>query len=566
MDERRWHKYYDRRVPPSLTYPEVPLHRFLDETAGRFPDRAAIHFLGKEITYGRLLAMVDGFARGLADLGVRKGDRVALYLPNVPHMVIGYYGVLKVGAICVTTNPLYTERELLHQVKDSGANVLVTLDLDLTLSKVKAVRERAGIERVVVGRVSDFLPFPKNLLYPIVKRKDLTSVPKTGEYIRFTDLMTLAGSGAPKVPVAPGDDAVLMYTGGTTGLSKGARLTHANLVANALQSYCWASAGAMDHEPESVMTVLPLFHSFSMTVCMNHAIMRGAKLILFPTRPKPDMSDLLEMIRDTQPSLMPGVPGLYAALAANPRVTDYRINSVRVCNSGAAPLPVEVLQNFEAITGGRIIEGYGLSESSPVATCNPLEGVRKVGSIGLPVPDTDIRIVDQETGATDVPIGEPGEILIRGPQVMKGYWNRPDETALTIKDGWLFTGDIGRMDEQGYIFVVDRKKDMIITGGFNIYPRDVEEVLFEHPKVLDAGVIGVSDHRSGERVKAFVVLKAGQEATEQELIDFCRERLTAYKVPKWVEFRKELPKNNIGKLLRRVLREEDERARQAEGG
>jgi long-chain acyl-CoA synthetase len=472
--------------------------------------------------------------------------------------VIAYYGTLKAGAICVPTNPLYTERELSHQVKDSGSKVLVTLDLDMTLSKVKAVKSAVGLEKVVVGSVSDFLPFPKSALYPLVKRKDLTAIPAGGDYVRFARVISAKGGAPPDVQVAPDDTGVLMYTGGTTGVSKGAELTHRNLVANAVQTYCWATSGEMSDTPqESAMTILPLFHSFSMTVNMNAGIMRGARLILFPSRPKPDLSDFLEMIRDEQPNLMPGVPTLYTAMANNPEVAKYKVNSIRVCNSGAAPLPVEVLQKFEAITGAKIIEGYGLSETAPVATCNPLAGTRKVGSIGVPVPDTDIKLVDKDDGVTEVKRGEPGEILIRGPQVMRGYWNRPDETANSLRGGWLYTGDIATQDEDGYLFIVDRKKDMIITGGFNIFPREVEEILYEHPKVLEAAVIGVPDPRTGERLKAFVVLKPGEAASAEEIEAFCREKLTAYKVPKSIEFRTELPKNNVGKLLRRLLREAD---------
>jgi long-chain acyl-CoA synthetase len=564
MEKRFWHEKYDPKVPPSLDYPPIPLHRFLDDTAAKFPDDTAITFLGKNISYRELLGMADAFAAGLAGMGVKRGDRVALYLPNVPHMIIAYYGTLKAGAICVPTNPLYTERELTHQVKDSGSKVLVTLDLDLTLSKVNAVKDAAGLERIVVGRVSDFLPFPKSLLYPLVKRKDLAPVPRTERYVRFTSLACRPGVAAPAGEVGPADDAVLMYTGGTTGVSKGAILTHANLVANALQTYCWATAGEMDAAPrESAMVILPLFHSFSMTVNMNAGVRRGSRLILFPSKPKPDLSDFLEMIRRERPGLMPGVPVLYTAMANNPEVKKYGVDSIKVCNSGAAPLPVEVLQRFEAVTGAKIIEGYGLSESSPVATCNPLKGERKAGSIGLPVSDTDIRLVDKDDGVTQVKPGEAGEILIKGPQVMRGYWNRPEESAKSLQDGWLYTGDIAWQDPDGYLTIVDRKKDMIITGGFNIFPREVEEVLYEHPKVLEAAVIGVPDPRSGERLKAYVVLKAGETATTEEILAFCRDKLTAYKVPKTLEFRQELPKNNVGKLLRRILREEDARAKDA---
>jgi long-chain acyl-CoA synthetase len=559
MEERLWHKRYDKDVPRSLSYPAVPLFKFLDDTAAKFPDRVALRFLGKSITYRTLLSLTDGFARGLSELGVKKGDRVALYLPNVPHMVIGYYGVLKAGGICVMTNPLYTERELSHQIKDSGAKVLVTLDLDLTLTKVNAIKDQVGLERIIVGRVSDFLPFPKNLLYPLVKRKDLAALSPLSAYVRFRDLIARSAPVPPHVAVEPEDVGVLMYTGGTTGVSKGAMLTHRNLVANTLQVWCWATSGEMRDTPqESLLAVLPLYHSFAMTVCMNLAVRAGAKLILFPTKPKPDLSDLLETIRAEQPSYLPGVPTLYTAMANNPKVKEAKVDCIKVCVSGAAPLPVEVLQRFEAVTSAKILEGYGLSETTPVVSCNPLQGERKVGSIGIPVPDTELKVVDQDTGAAEVKQGEAGEICIRGPQVMKGYWNRDEETRNVLKDGWLFTGDIAKMDDDGYFFIVDRKKDMIITGGFNIYPREVEEVLYANPKVLEAAVIGVPDERSGERVKAFVVLKEGENATEEEIVAYCRAQLAAYKIPKFVEFRKELPKSNIGKVLRRLLKEEEQ--------
>jgi long-chain acyl-CoA synthetase len=559
MEERIWHKRYDKNIPASLNYPAVPLHKFLDDTAAKFPDRVAVSFLGKYINYRQLLSYSNSFARGLADLGVKKGDRVALFMPNVPHMVIAYYGVLKAGGVCVMTNPLYTERELSHQVRDGGAKIVVTLDLDLTLSKVKALKSEMGVEKVIAGRVSDFLPFPKNLLYPIAKRKDLTPLPASSDYIRFRDLIAQSNPVPPAVDVTPDDLGVLMYTGGTTGVSKGAMLTHRNLVVNAIQTWAWATSGEMRDTPqESLMAVLPLYHSFAMTVCMNHAVRRGAKIILFPTRPKPDLSDFLEVVRDEQPTLLPGVPTLYTAMANNPRIKEYNVNSIKVCNSGAAPLPVEVIQKFESVTGAKILEGYGLSETTPVASCNPLGGERKIGSIGIPVSDTDFRLVDQDTGTKDVPKGEAGEIIIKGPQVMKGYWNRPEETKNSLRDGWLFTGDVAKMDEDGYFFIVDRKKDMIISSGFNIFPREVEEILYEHPKVLEAAVIGIKDERAGERVKAFVVLKEGQTSTSEEIVAFCKEKLTAYKVPKQIEFRKELPKTNVGKVLRRVLREEED--------
>jgi long-chain acyl-CoA synthetase len=332
-------------------------------------------------------------------------------------------------------------------------------------------------------------------------------------------------------------------------------LSHRNLVVNVLQVYCWATSGRMrDEGQESVLTVLPLYHSFAMTVAMNVGTFRGAKLILFPKRPQPDMLDLLEVVRKQQPTILPGVPALYAAIANQQRSAEFGVNSIKVCVSGAAPLPLEVMQRFERLTGAKIIEGYGLSETSPVAACNPLEGARKEGAIGIPVPDTELKIVDD--AGNPVAGGEPGEVCIKGPQVMRGYWNKPEETERVLRDGWLFTGDVARMDADGYFFIVDRKKDVIITSGFNVYPREVEEILFEHPAVLEAAAVGVPDPKSGERVKAYVVLRAGMSATEADIVEHCRKKLAAYKVPKSVEFRAELPKTNVGKVLRRTLRDE----------
>jgi long-chain acyl-CoA synthetase len=513
--------------------------------------------MGKELTYEVLLESVNRFANALVNLGVKKGDRVSLYMPNTPHMVIAYYAVLKAGGVVVPTNPVYTERELDHQVSDSEAEVLVTLDLELTLSKVKAIKSRTKLRHVIVGSMKDYLPWPKNWLFPIVRRKMLEPVPTDGSYHIFTQLMASASPVSPKVEIGPDDIAVLMYTGGTTGVAKGAMLTHRNMVSNAIVAHAWATSGKQTDTPQDILLiVLPMFHSFAMTVGLNHGIRRGAKLLLIP---KPEIDEILKTIQKYRPSIFPGVPTLYTVLANRSDIKAFGVDSIRICNSGAAPLPVEVMKKFEEVTGAKILEGYGLSEASPVTHCNPLEGTRKPGSIGLPMPDTDARIVDQEDNTKVLGVNEVGEICIKGPQVMKGYWNRPEETGKSLVDGWLFTGDIAKMDEEGYFYIVERKKDLIIAGGYNIYPREVEEFLYEHPKVKEAAVIGIPDEIKGEKVKAFVILKDGETATEEEIIEFCRKGLAPYKVPKHVEFKKELPKSMIGKILRRVLREEEQK-------
>ncbi|HWI63748.1 MAG TPA: long-chain fatty acid--CoA ligase [Symbiobacteriaceae bacterium] len=547
-----WLSRYPDGVRPHLDYPPRPLHTLLDDAAARFPDNSATLFFGGRLTWSEIHRAANAFAAGLAALGVRKGDRVAIMLPNVPQGVIAYYGALKAGAVVVFCNPLYVERELEHQLRDAGAEVMIVLDL--LYPKVEHVRAATGLKRVIVTGLRDYMGTALRLLVPLVKRELVGKVPPGADVLSFKELVRRHdGEQAPAVEVDPDRDlAVLQYTGGTTGLAKGAMLTHRNLMANVLQVREWMPG--LEDGSERFLTVMPFFHVYGLTVCLNMATLIGAAMILLP---KFDLKQVLQLIDKQRPTIFPGAPPIYVAINNAPDVGRYHLRSIKACISGAAPLPVEVQTTFERLTGGKLVEGYGLTEASPVTHCTPIYGRRVPGSIGLPLPDTEVKIVDLETGEQELPIGETGEFCIRGPQVMAGYWNRPEESARTLRDGWLHTGDIARLDEDGYAYIVDRAKDMIIAGGFNIYPREVEEVLYEHPAVLDACVAGLPDEYRGQTVKAYVVLKPGQSLTEAELIAWCRERMAKYKAPTQVEFRESLPKTMIGKVLRRVLLEEE---------
>ncbi len=550
--ERPWLKFYEPGVPASIPYPDIPLHQNLTDAARDYPQSPATIFFDAVLTFQDLDALADRFAAGLQQAGVKKGDRVAIYLPNCPQFIIAYYGTLRAGGIVVPCNPLYVARELEHQLNDSGSETIVVLSKLYPV--VKAVRERTPLKRVIVTSIKEYFPPILRFLFTLLKEKkeghavDISRDPDT---IWFKDFLRAAPAKPHPVPVTPQDTACLLYTGGTTGVPKAAELSHRNLVANALQCAAWCSGR---RGQERFLAALPLFHSYGMTTCMNAGIYMASPIILLPQF---KLKDVLEAINKHQPTIFPGVPTMYVAINNFPDIKDYNLRSIRACISGAAGLPVEVQQKFQELTGGRLVEGYGLSEASPVTHGNPVFGDCRIGTIGVPFPDTDAKIVDLETGTQELPPGEPGELIIKGPQVMRGYWNRPDETALVLREGWLYTGDIARRDADGYFQIVDRKKDMIIAGGFNIYPRDVEEVLYQHPKIKEAVVAGVPDEYLGEVVKAYVVLKEGETATEQEIIEFCRQNLAKYKVPRIVEFRKDLPKTMVGKILRRVLVEED---------
>lgn len=508
--------------------------------------------MGRRLTYSQLLEAARRFAHTLLRFGIVRGDRIAIMLPNCPAAVIAYFGSLMAGAVVVQTNPLYTEPELRFQLSDSGAKLIVTLDQ--LVKRVKAVMPSTKLETVFVTSIAEELPRLKGWLYALKLKREKQDVRVEYRENVFHLYQVLAESPASPVMAeveAEEELAVLQYTGGTTGLPKGVMLTHYNLLANTVQTALWCY-GTEDGK-ERYLAALPLFHVFGLTVLLNQSVLRGGELILLP---RFEAETVLKTIHRRKPTIFPGAPTMYIALLNHPDLKQYDLTSVKICVSGSAPLPLEVQEQFEAVTGARVIEGYGLTEASPVTHANPLWGKRKIGTIGLPFPDTEAAIVDAETGE-EKPFGEIGELIVRGPQVMKGYWNRPDETKLVLKDGWLYTGDLGVMDEEGYTAIVDRKKDLIIASGYNVYPREVEEVLFEHPAVLEACVAGIPDEYRGETVKAYLVLKEGISVSGQELEAFCRERLAAYKVPRVYEFRQALPKTMVGKVLRRALVEEE---------
>jgi long-chain acyl-CoA synthetase len=568
--EKPWLKFYEPSVRPNLEYPPVPMYSFLDEAASKYPERTAtifgnvVHQLGgalmdAKLAYKQLNEQVNRLANALTAMGVKKGDRVALYLPNCPQYIIGYYATLKIGGIVAPNNPLYVPRELEFQLNDSGAETIICLSR--FYPNVQKVRATTKLKNVIVTNVKEYFPpILKTLFTLAVEKKEGHRVTLDPGDRWLQDVLAAAPATKPNVEVKPEDTAVLLYTGGTTGVPKAAEITHKNLVANALMAREWIVRpnGGQD----AILTALPLYHSYAMTTCMNLAVVLAASMILIPN-PR-ELDHVLKSIDRHKPTMFPGVPTMYVAINNYPDLSKYNLKSIKACVSGAAGLPVEVQKKFQDLTGARLVEGYGLSEATPVTHANPVFGENRIGTIGIPWPDTEAKVVDIETGKIEMPPGEPGELIIRGPQVMKGYWNKPEETRQTLRDGWLYTGDIAVMDKDGYFQIVDRKKDMIIVGGFNVYPREVEEVLFQHPKVLEATVAGVPDPKSIERVKAYIVLKPGQTATAEEIMEFCKERLTGYKRPAIIEFRDSLPKTMVGKILRRQLVAEDKAKAAAE--
>ncbi len=545
--DKPWLKSYAQGVVSAVQYERITVADALNRMAQKYPDKAALVFLDVRITYRQLNDMVNSFANALIDMGVNPGDKVAMLLPNMPQIVIASYGAWRAGAVVVMNNPLYTDTELEHQLKNSESTVLVTLDL--LGPRMIALKPKTPVKKIVVAHIRDHLKFPKKQLLPIVARDKHRDIPPTPDVFEWMDIIKKYPATDPKLSVDFDSLASLQYTGGTTGVSKGVMLTHKNLSSNVQQINAWFPDFV---EGEMVMLgVLPFFHSFGLTCVMNLTIWKAGTDVLIP---RPEPKAILEAIHKHRINFYPAVPTIYVGLLNHPDLAKFDISSIKGCFSGAAPLPVEVIKEFESKTGSQICEGYGLSETSPVVTINPWGGKTKVGSIGLPIADTEIRIVDLEEGTKDMPQGQPGEVIIRGPQVTSGYYKMPDETAKTVKDGWLFTGDIGTMDNDGYFYIVDRKKDMIIAGGYNIYPRDIDEVLFEHPKILEACAIGVPDSYRGETVKAFVVLKPGETMTAEEVMEYCKEKLAKYKVPTMVEFIDTLPKSGVGKILRKELR------------
>ncbi|MGH2739577.1 MAG: long-chain-fatty-acid--CoA ligase [Actinomycetota bacterium] len=560
--ERPWLASYPPGAPESLQpYAEQSLFTLLTDAVDRFARNPAVAFFGNHITYQDLLKEVEQFSRALASLGVKKGDRVGYVLPNCPQYLIAYFATLRLGATAVGNNPLYTPRELSHQLKDAGIEVVVTLDQLYPL--VAAVKDEVGLKTIIVTKLTDYMKFPLSVLAPLKFRRDAKSegrawppVPAEAKVLWWPELMKGKYEDVPVADVdAKEDVAALVYTGGTTGLSKGAMLTHYNMLSNLKQTASWftdAEAGK-----EAMMCVLPFFHSYGLQAVMGVGMHLAGKLILLP---RFELEMALKAVAKEKPTFFPGVPRIYIAINESPETKKYDLASIRACLSGAAPLPVAVAEKFQEITGARVREGYGLTETSPVTHINPIYGKAKEGSIGLPMPDTDCKIVDLDDPNKELPQGEEGELAVAGPQIMKGYFNSPeatDDMIKTDKNGvrWLYTGDIAKMDEEGYFSIVDRKKDMILVSGFNVYPNEVESVAAAHPGVLEAAAVAQPDERSGEVVALFVVRK-DPNLTEKDVIDHTRKSLTGYKVPKRVYFKTELPKTNVGKILRRALREE----------
>lgn len=575
MSERPWFAHYEPTVPQTVEISRIPLHQLLVDTTKTYPTHVAIRMVLKylplgitiqsKMTYQELDEMTDRFAAALQQMGIGKGDRVAIMLPNIPQQVVAYFGIAKAGAIVVNTNPTYTARELQHQLEDSGAKVIIMLSG--LYERLAQIRDNTAVEQVIIADVPDTLGWPfKGLVAKQVRASGLlTDLPTAPDIHAFHPLLQQAPRHPNAVAIDPDDVVVFQYTGGTTGTPKAAMLTHYNLVANTIQMQAWFASA--ERGKERLLGALPFFHVYGMTVTMLFGVSMGGEMVLVPDPRNTD--HVLDVIQNQKISLYPGVPGMYIGINNHPKVKEYDLHSIKACLSGGAALPVEVAEQFQAITGGNLVEGYGMTESSPVATANPIDGESRAGSIGLPISSTDICIVslapDSDGKYPVLPIGEEGELLIKGPQVMKGYWNRKEETANTIdEDGWLHTGDIAKQDEDGYFYIVDRKKDLIIASGYNIVPREVEEVLFMHPKVQEAAVAGVPDPKRGETVKAFIILKQGEQSDTEEIRTFCKEHLAPYKVPRFVEFRDELPKTQIGKVLRRMLVEEEKQKQSEE--
>lgn len=554
MAEKVWLKHYPEQIPHTLTYEEIPIQEFLTRSAKNYPDNVAIHFMGKEMKYAELYESALKFANYLQTLGIQKGDRVAIMLPNCPQGVIAFYGILYAGGIVVQTNPLYTEREAQYQLKDAGAKAIITLDI--LYPRISKIMKETDLENLIITGIKDYLPFPKNMVYPFIQKKQYgfsVKVEHRGSNHLFTEVMKVAKAEKEDVAIDFENDlAMLQYTGGTTGFPKGVMLTHKNLVTNVMMCKTWLYE--CEDGKERVLGILPFFHVYGMTTVLVLSIMQANTMILLP---KFDVETALKTIDKQKPTLFPGAPTIYIGILNSPNLGKYDLSSVNACISGSAALPVEVQEKFERVTGGRLVEGYGLTETSPVTHANLVYTDKRVkGSIGIPWPDTDCAIFQMDS-TKPLPVGEVGEIAVRGPQVMKGYWNRPEETEMVIRDGWFLTGDLGYMDEDGYFYIVDRKKDMIIAGGFNIYPREIEEILYEHEAIQECVVAGIPDPYRGETVKAYIVVKDGHNVTEEELNEYCRTKLAAFKVPRFYEFREELPKTAVGKILRRTLIEEE---------
>ena len=546
--EKTWVRYYDEQVPVSVDYPSQTVYDLFQAAVRKNPSGVATIFVGAKIRYRQLDDLVNRFASALAALGVKKGNRVALVLPNLPAYPIAHFAVLRLGAILVPTNPLYVERELEHQLANAGAETVVVLDQ--LYPRLARVRENTAIKRIIIARVADFLPRILGVLYRL-KHKSKVRADADRQVYEYRELMSRSFPPVPVAQVSPDSDAIFLYTGGTTGVSKGAVLTHRNLVVNAYQTRSWL--WSMQDGKEILLCVLPFFHSYGMTTGMHLAVVSHSAMLLVP---RFELADVVKQIRKYRPTIFCAVPSMYNAIGRYSRIKDSDVASIRLCISGGAALPAEVQKKFEALTGGKLVEGYGLSETSPVALVNPTHGHRKIGTIGVPVSDTEAMVVDPKTGESAA-AGSVGELALKGPQVMKGYWKMPEETNQVLRGGWLYTGDLVVCDEEGFFSIVDRKKDVIISAGMNIYPREVEEVLHQHPKVAEATVVGIPSSVREEVVKAYIVPAEGQQLEREELVRFCADKLSKYKIPRKIELVQELPKSALGKILKRVLKDQE---------
>ncbi len=543
-----WEDHYPEGIRWQESFHGRPLYFLLDDAARRWPTNTALEFFGKTYSYAKLKEMVDRIARGLQGIGVGKGTRVGLFMPNCPQFVMAYYAVLKCGATVVNFNPLYSTHEVEHQLKDAHVEVMITVNLRMTYGKLTPFIGNSSIRKIVVCQFQEAMGLTKRALFTAAKQKDLISYPKDSYHVALNDLLA-----SPDLVMSPNilpdsHIAVLQYTGGTTGVPKGACLTHSNLYINALQCSRWMTG--LNPGEEKLLAVIPFFHVFAMTVAMNFAIANGFQIIIHP---RFDLKMVLKDIADKRPTVMPGVSTLYATINNYKFLERYDLSSIKMCISGGGPLPVEVKERFEQLTGCALVEGYGLTESSPVTSCNPLFGKQKNGTIGLPLPGTIMEIVDKDDRTTLLAPGEIGEVCIRGPQVMQGYLNRPDETDLVIRNGRLHTGDLGMMDEEGYFTIVDRLKEMIIVGGYNVYPRNVEEALYGHPAIAECAVVGLEHATRGQMIKAYCVLREGRSVEDGELKTYLKKQMSAYAVPHEFEFRESLPKSMIGKILKKEL-------------
>ena len=558
MNERPWFKNYDKGVPQSVAVPQVPLFHFLEDSAKKYPDRACTIFKGAVFSFKEIDAVSDSIAAALVDMGVKKGDRVGIFMPNTPQFVMAFFGIVKAGGVVVATNPLYTPSEVAHQASDAGLEYMFVMTN--FYETMKKAQPNTKIKKLIVTNLKETLPPILRVLFTLAREKKggfrIEGGLRDGD-IWFPDMLAkYKGAPRPKLEVGPDDTALFQYSGGTTGISKGAVATHANVVADTLMIKSWMVN--LEEGKEITLMAIPMFHVYGLVAGMTFSLATGSTMVMVPN-PR-DIPDVLENIQKYKPSIFPGVPTLYNAINNRPEVKEGKVSlrSVKACISGSAPLMRETKETFEALSGGKVFEGFGMSETPTATHCNPLLGENRTGSIGFPLPNVDAKIISLDDGETDLPIGEVGELVINGPMVMKGYHNMPTETANALrqlKDGktWLFTGDIARMDEDGYFYIVDRKKELIKPGGYQVWPREVEEVVSAHPKVLEVGVAGIPDPYRGETVKAWIVMKPGETATEEELKAFCKERLAAYKVPTHYEFRSELPKTTVGKILRREL-------------